>query len=64
MLDRKEKREIVRLTYRGLSRRVAGKLSRTGLGDPLDIRRASDEQLLAIPGIEEGDVAEIRRKIG
>ena len=64
MPDRKEKREIVRLTYRGLSQRLAGKLSRADLGDSLAIRRASDEELLAIPGVRAEDVEEIRQKIG
>ena len=64
-MDKVQMSKVIRLERKSkLARGVVECLVRAGLERRLDIRLASDEQLLAIPGIEEGDVAEIRRKIG
>ena len=57
-------REIVhKLKHFGLSQRIATKLVQAHYNTPRLIKAASDEDLLAIPSFEAGDVQEIREKI-
>lgn len=48
----------------GLNPGVATKLVQAGCNNPGCIRRATDQELLALPGIKQTDIDDIREKVG
>ena len=55
---------VTKMNHRLGSMRLAQRLVKMGYSTPRLIKAANDEQLLAIPGVDEEDVQAIRERIG
>ena len=52
------------VSHYGLNAGVAQRLITGGYPKPREIRAATDEQLLELPGFDQGTVDEVREKVG